>query len=268
MSSISPESFWSSPFTRSGRSVLVPRGPWIYALSGVAAHYRADPKALEGVVPKPLRVVDGDVFTYIVEVIAISPNAQHLIDEAPDQLYYNEGAFFVKVEYQGKVYSYCPFMWVDTDISLLRGLLAGWPKKLASIAVTRLHPMLPGLDKPRRGLRLGGYVARSGSTLYRVKILIEGDEHIKSLPLLSEHSILLPRYFAGIAPGMTTVNELVEFVADLVVEAWQGAAEVTITGSAIDEVDAFKPITSPKGYYFNALLKPRSIRVVGKLEGF
>ncbi len=74
-SSISPESFWSSPFTRSSRSALVPRGPRIYALSGVAALYRADPKALEGDVPKPLRVVDGDVFTYIVEVIATSPNA-------------------------------------------------------------------------------------------------------------------------------------------------------------------------------------------------
>lgn len=39
-------------------------------------------------------------------------------------------------------------MWVYLDVSLLRDLIVGWPKKLTKIALTELHPILPGLDKP------------------------------------------------------------------------------------------------------------------------
>lgn len=219
-------------------------------------------------VPRPLRVVDGEVFTYVVEIVTHSPHASELVVEAPDQLYYHEGAFFVKVEYGGRLYAYCPFMWVDSDISLLRGLLVGWPKKLARVALTKLHPLLPGLERPRRGLRLGGYVARAGSTLYRVRLSLESDESTDTLPLLTEYPFALARYFAGIAPGTATVNELLEAQAEAKVEAWRGAGEVVVVGGVNDELESLKPVSDVVGYYFNMLLRLRGIRVVGSLEGF
>jgi hypothetical protein len=30
------------------------------------------------------------------------------------------------------LFNFCPFIWVDQDISLVRGYLQGWPKKLGS----------------------------------------------------------------------------------------------------------------------------------------
>ncbi|MDW8083032.1 MAG: acetoacetate decarboxylase family protein [Sulfolobales archaeon] len=268
MRSVSPEFYWSTPITRSGKSSLVPRGPWIYAFTGLGASYRADPEALSEVVPKPLEVSGGDVFTYIVEIVALSRDAYDLAAEAPDQLYYHEGAFFVKVGYGGKNYLYCPFMWVDSDVSLLRGLLAGWPKKLAKIALTKLHPMLPDFNKPVGGLKLGGYVSRAGSTLYRIRVELVSSEETATLPLLSEYSFLLPRYFAGIAPGMETVNELVEFEGEIQLRVWSGLGEVEVSGSINDEVHVFKPLSKVVGYYFNMLLKPRKVKIIGKIEGF
>jgi hypothetical protein len=268
LASVSPDSYWSAPFTRSGRSALVPRGPWTYAITGLGASYRADPSALSEVVPKPLRVVDGEVFTYVVEVVTYSPHASELVVEAPDQLYYHEGAFFVKVEYGGRLYAYCPFMWVDSDVSLLRGLLVGWPKKLARIALTKLHPLLPGFERPRRGLRLGGYVARAGSTLYRVRVSLESDEGTSTLPMLTKYPFALARYFAGVAPGMVTVNELLEVQAEASVEAWRGVGEVVVAGGVNDELESLRPVSGVVGYYFNMLLRLRGIRVVGNLEGF
>jgi acetoacetate decarboxylase len=220
------------------------------------------------VVPKPLRVVDGEVFAYLVEIVTYSPHASELAVEAPDLLYYHEGAFFVKVEYGGRTYAYCPFMWVDSDVSLLRGLLVGWPKKLARVALTKLHPLLPGFEKPRRGLRLGGYVARAGSTLYRVRVTLESDESTGALPLITEYPFLLARYFAGIAPGTATVNELLEVRGDVRAEAWRGVGEVDVVGGVNDELGSLRPVSNVVGYYFNALLKLRSIEVLGRLEGF
>ena len=269
--SISPDSYWSTPFTRSGRSTLVPKGPWTYAITGLGASYRAEESALSEVVPKPLKVVDGEVFTYVVEIVTYSPHASELVVEAPDQLYYHEGAFFVKVEYGGRLYAYCPFMWVDSDISLLRGLLVGWPKKLARVALTKLHPLLPGFERPRRGLRLGGYVARAGSALYRVRVSLESDESSSTLPLLTEHPFVLARYFAGVAPGTATVNELLEVQAEVEVKSWRGVGEVVVVGGVNDELESLKPVSDAVGYYFNMLhmlLRLRSTRVMGSLEGF
>ncbi|HID72976.1 TPA: acetoacetate decarboxylase, partial [Candidatus Micrarchaeota archaeon] len=140
--------FWSAPFTRSGRSALVPRGPWTYCMTGVGVYYKADADRLREAVPKPLEVDDGSVFAYVTEIVSWSPNAPDLNVECPDLVQYGEAAFFVRVRYRGRAYSYCPYMWVDNDLPLLRGLLAGWPKKYAKVAVTRLHPMMEGLDRP------------------------------------------------------------------------------------------------------------------------
>ncbi len=260
--------FWSAPFTKSGRSALVPRGPWAYAMTGIGVHYRADPSALSDAVPRPLEVVGGEVFAYVVEITSWSPSAPELNVEAPEHVQYSEGAFLVKVRHGGREYLYCPFMWVDSDLPLLRGLLAGWPKKLARIALTRLHPLMPPLDGPRRGLRLGGYVGRAGSTLFRLRVELEEDSERSYVPLLSEHPFLLPRYFAGVAPGLAEVNELVELEAETAARSWGGAGEIEVVGSVNDELHFFEPASEVRGYYFLLSLKVRSLRVVGRIEGF
>lgn len=266
MSSV--QGFWSAPLTRSGRSALVPRGPWTYAMTGIGVRYRADPSALLDVVPRPLEVAGGDVFAYVVEIVSWSPSAPELNVEAPELVQYSEGAFFVRVRHGGREYLYCPFMWVDNDLSLLRGLLAGWPKKLARVSLTRLHPLLPQLDRPRRGLRLGGHVERAGATLYRVRVTLEEDEGRSGVPLLTEYPFLLPRYFAGVAPGLATVNELVEFDAETAARSWEGAGEVEVVGSVNDELQPFRPASEVRGYYFTMLLRVKSLRSVGRVEGF
>lgn len=265
---ISSQDFWSAPFTKSGKSALVPRGPWMYAMEGLGVYYRADISALNEVVPKPLKVVDGDVFSYVVGVISWSPNAAELAIEAPEQLQYNEGAFFVKVMHDNKLYLYCPYMWVDNDLSLLRGLLAGWPKKLAEINLTRLHPLLPPLDRPKRGLRLGGHLSRTGSSLYKVRIELLNDIETNKIPLLSEYPFILPRYFAGVGPGMGSINELVEFDGNVEVKSWEGLGSIEIFGGINDELHFFKPTSDVKGCYFLLLLKVKGLKKVGVVEGF
>jgi hypothetical protein len=265
---ITPEIFWSAPFTKSGKSALVIRGPWVYAMSGIGALYKADPKLLKDVTPKPLEVADGEVFAYVVDIISWSSNASDLVVEAPDLIQYMEGAFFVKVIYNNKKYLYCPYMWVDNDLPFLRGLLAGWPKKLAKIAITRLHPLLEHLDKPRKGIKLGGYLTRAGSMLYRIKVELLTDSPLNKIPLLTEYSFLLPRYFAGIAPGLGAINELIEFDGETNAMAWEGIGKLEILGSVNDELDSFKPLSDVKGYYFIQSLRVKGLKNVGKLDGF
>jgi len=40
--------------------------------------------------------------------------------------------------------------------------------------------------------------------------------------MLTEYPFALARYFAGVAPGTVTVNELLKVQAEASVEAWRG----------------------------------------------
>lgn len=231
-------------------------------------YYKADADRLREAVPKPLEVDDGSVFAYVTEIVSWSPNAPDLNVECPDLVQYGEAAFFVRVRYRGRTYSYCPYMWVDNDLPLLRGLLAGWPKKYAKVAVTRLHPMMEGLDRPRKGLRLGGYASRAGYLLYRVKVSVESEEPVGEVPLVTTEPFILPRYFAGVLPGLGAVNELVELAGECKAEAWVGKGEIDVAGGYNDELDMFKPVSEVRGYYFSLLIKPLGLRPVGAVEGF
>lgn len=99
-------------------------------------HGPRDRELIAQVVPKPLEVDDGQIFFYVADIVSYSEGAPWVSVELPEHVQYLEAAVFVKV-------GYVPFS---------RGLLAGWPKKLAHIGITRLHPLVPALSKPKAGL--------------------------------------------------------------------------------------------------------------------
>ena len=253
---------WSLPLTKNGKSALVPPGPWIYGFTGIGAYYRADVEKLRDVVPKPLEIDGGYVFAYIIEIISVNENDPNYILELPDAAQYHEAAFFVKVRYGGNSYAYCPFMYVDTDLSMLRGLLVGFPKKFAKISYTKIHPLIHG--EPRNGLKLVGYASRSFYRLLKISITLNGGK-VNKIPLEDMGPILLPRYFPAITPELTNVKELIVLEPEIKTIAWTGSAKIEISSGYNDILDPLKPIENNiKGYYFHLYLRPKALHVLTK----
>jgi hypothetical protein len=82
-------------------------------------------------------------------------DGQELLDPVFSQ--YRETIVVLEVERpDGSRNMYCPAIWVDQDISLVRGLLQGWPKKFGSTWLTRSLPLdHPAAAPLRTGSRLG-----------------------------------------------------------------------------------------------------------------
>ena len=60
----------------------------------------------------------------------------------------------------GTAANFCPLIYVDQDVSMVRGLLQGWPKKLGSTWLTRSLPLDHPAGAPlRAGTRLGATLA-------------------------------------------------------------------------------------------------------------
>ncbi|MFN3384692.1 MAG: acetoacetate decarboxylase family protein [Archaeoglobaceae archaeon] len=226
-----------------GGSELVPRGPWEYAMNIVAVYAIGNAREVSKAVGFES---NGELWFYFAEIISRSPKCPELNYETPQLVQYNECAIFTRVFVGGKSYAYCPFMYVDNDLSLVRGLLAGFPKKIASIAITKRHPML-------KMKKIGANASRSGYNL--IKIVVELQKEESSLPFESFGPWLTRRYFEPL-----NVDELLLFNFDATYgKIESGDAFVEVNGGVNDRLEAFRAVEVKRGYCYELLLLAKGI---------
>jgi hypothetical protein len=229
---------WTTPYTKSDKSALVPSGPWSYGMEAIAAH--ATFSEFEYLLPENFES-DGEGYVYFAEIISKSPNFPELNYEAPGLVQYREFAIFLKVKAFGREYAYCPFMYVDNDVSLLRGFVAGFPKKMAVIDITKKHPLL-------KQEKLGGVAMRAGYSL--AKLVVEPEDKTDSNPLDKFGSWILYRFAEPMG-----VREFIEITPAVeYAEIEKGRAELSFAGGINDELH-LKVKEVLGGYSFSALLK-------------
>lgn len=256
---------YSLPITRSGKSSIVPPPPWHYGVTYIGAHVKFDKSTAEKVLPDFLST-DGEGWIYIAEFISPSEHTWDLMYQDPDLTQYMEGAIGLKVNYKGNNYLYFPFMWVDKDWALVRGWLDGYPKKIAKISMTKLHPLLPKYNKPEKGLRLGGYVVRGGNFLLRLQVELEGKTD--SVPTKNFGPFLNIRFFPSRGDGEINLFEVVSRVRDESVsgDVWVGKANVELGGYVNDEVNTLKLKEIIGGYYYTLYFKVTTTKLLERIE--
>lgn len=152
-----PASF-TAPFTQTGRSSLVPPPPWHYAGWLLNVAFEFDAPAAAPMVPPAAGRALGRGCVHFADWQACT-DGHELLDPVLAQ--YRETIVVLELERpDGSRCMYCPAIWVDQDISLMRGLLQGWPKKMGSTWLTRSLPLEhPAAAPLRRGSRLGASLA-------------------------------------------------------------------------------------------------------------
>jgi hypothetical protein len=95
----------------------------------------------------------------------------------PVHAQYRAMIFLLEAERPERTAFFCPFIYVDQDLSLVRGWLQGWPKKLGSVWMTRSYgPAVAGpAAAPRAaGTRIGATLAVKDRRLAEVAATLEG----------------------------------------------------------------------------------------------
>ena len=154
--------------------------------------------------------------------------------------------------------AYCPFIWVDQDVSLMRGLVQGWPKQLGSTWITRSYDLA---SKAAPVLGPGG---KFGATLAaRDRRLIEAQvtlrEKTEKLPWPGFARAVNTRYFPELALGkhdQPAVHELVQLKSrDIQVSPiWTGDAEMEFFDHPYLELPRLRPTEVVAGYRFSFAL--------------
>jgi acetoacetate decarboxylase len=239
------------PRTAAGRSSLLPAPPWYYSGDLLTVEYRTDPASVTALLPAPLEPAPDDpgaVALIWADWQSCGASGDELLD--PVRAQYRECFAVVRCAFDGRTYSRCAFIWVDTDFALARGLVQGYPKKLGSIHQTRPHPFGRAAPRIGPGGTFAGTLSAGGRRLAEAAVTLR--EQCESNGFVNAHPMAHHRWMPSIVKGGgDSLAELVLSGSSSVEAgpAWCGDARLDLFESPTEELAQLDVREIIGGYY-------------------
>lgn len=247
---------FSLPQTPEGRSSLVPLPPWHYVATCLAVEFEVDKDTASSFLPEGLSLASSRAAVYFADWQAATDSGDGLLDPVRSQ--YKEMILMLSASLDGEAVSYCPFIWVDQDIALMRGFTQGWPKQIGSVWITRAY------DLPSKAAPIIGPGGQFGATLAVkdrrfVEATVTLQEQAQTLPSPGFASSVNVRLFPDLCKSghdKPLVHDLVQLRSRDVTfgNIWRGSSTLTILDSPISELQLFRPSSVGFGYRFSFAL--------------
>jgi acetoacetate decarboxylase len=247
---------YTLPRTPKGASSLAPTPPWHYVGNCVAVEYEADADSVRSYLPAGLDFHSARCAAYFVEWQYASEDGEEYLDPVRSQ--YRETIILLSASYEGNPCAFCPYIWVDQDVSLMRGFAQGWPKQIGSTWITRSY------DLPSKATPVSGPGGKFGATL-----AVKDRRLVEAVVTLREESTQLPnptfagavntRHFPELVQGKhdrPAVYELVKLKSrDVQISPiWKGDATLKIFENPYLELHDLAPTRVIAGYRFSCAL--------------
>lgn len=235
------------PLDLSGTSAVEP-GPWHYGADYVTVYFTGDKSKLERLVPAPFAPADGTCMAYVCEIISVSEDRPHMVSEEPERTIYREAAVGVKCLHGSAPGIYFPVMWVDTEWSLLRGLINGYSKRLAdSIAMTKLHSLNPRLKPISEGTSFTGYCVKGNERTLQIRVEVERKGEVTDL--ISFGATFGIRKYPRTDSSQSKVAEAVEILKSNArfSDVWVGKGSVDLSLN-VGEPEVIRGVTYKSGF--------------------
>lgn len=240
---------WTLPQSDTGRSAILTPPPWHYSGEIISVDFTADPARVAALLPPGLEPAgDGSCSFVFADWCSASDHDERVRDD-PGRGQYREAYVVLYGTFDGKPAGRVPYIWVDSDLSLVRGLIQGFPKKLGSIAMTRPVELGQGGVRKDVGSRFAAYVSGMGRRLCTVSVTLD-DEADKPYPRGVATPLVHTRLWPSIEGDAPAVHELSRatikgFECGRV---YSGPATLELGASEFDELDALTPREVGRGY--------------------
>ena len=144
-----------------------------------------------------------------------------------------------------------PFIWVDSELSLLRGQIQGFPKKLGQIAMTKPVLLGRGGVRKERGGRFAAHATSHGRRVLDATVTLEGES--ERLPRAATLPLVHTRLFPSIDRPEPSVHELqLGVIADFACgPVYTGASALELGKTEYEELEQLGPVSVGQGYVFS-----------------
>jgi acetoacetate decarboxylase len=235
-----------TPLTPKGISTLNPSPPWYYSCDLLMVEFWADPATVAAYLPEGLEVDDagqGHANAIFCDWQFTGENEEFL-----DPARYQYREFFIVLDalYKGQPVSYCPYIFVDNDAALARGLSQGYPKRLASVFQTRLYAA-PSKAAPQ--LAAGSKFAASASAYGQrlAECLVTLKEPVTDTSAFSQRPVVNLWHVPQLATEKQSTPAIQELVLNVprdvrVEQLWIGEGQLMLPQSKGEELSDLAPV--------------------------
>ena len=241
---------WSLPLSPGGTASLVPPPPWHFSGEAIGIDFRADDDAIAAVLPDGLEPVgDGSCsFTFCEWSSAAESDPRVGADPARGQ--YREAYVSVNALMDGRKVTRVPYIWVDNDLSLVRGHIQGFPKKLGSVHITRAVRVGRGGPRVEAGARFAGHVSSLGTRVAQGAVTLTEPAEQGFVPRSLRLPVWHTRHFPDLAGGDPLVHDLARNLISgfELADVWQGTAELELLDAEFEEHAALHPVEVHGGF--------------------
>lgn len=254
---------YSLPLSPKGTANAVPQPPWYYTGNVLAIEYEADSERIIGYLPAPLKIESNKCCVYFIDWQYASENGNEHLNPVESQ--YRETIILMSARYNGEPVAYCPYIWVDQDKALIRGLLQGWPKQIGNTHLSKAF----ALQSKAAPQNIGAATLSVNGKRY-IEGCITFESTASGLPSPSFAKSTLIRHFPNLEKSRhhsPLISELVQLKSRNVEigPIRKGSADLKFLIDACNELSDFKPTAIKCGYQFEVSLVVDDLQPLEKL---
>lgn len=242
---------WTLPQSATGRSSIVAPPPWHYSGEIIAVDFTASPDAVAALLPKGLTPApDGAASVVFADWCSASDNDERVLAD-PGVGQYHEAYVVLHAVRGDKKVGRVPFIWVDSELSLLRGQIQGFPKKLGQIAMTRPIELGRGGVRKQEGSQFFAHASSHGRRVLSAGVRIEAKT--ERLPKAATLPLVHTRLFPSIDGTEPAVHELqLGTIANFECgPIYTGPGQLELGSTEYEELDPLSPVRVGAGYVFS-----------------
>jgi acetoacetate decarboxylase len=236
------------PQTATGRSSVVAPPPWHYSGEIIAVDFTAPLDAVAALLPDGLEPApDGAASVVFADWCSASDHDSRVgADPAIGQ--YREAYVVLHAARGDKKVGRVPFIWVDSELSLLRGQIQGFPKKLGQIAMTRPVALGRGGVRKEPGSSFTAHATSHGRRVLSASVLLE--RAVDRVP----RALTLPLVHTRLFPAIDRAQPAVHELAFGAIEGFEhgpvfaGPGKLELGATEYEELAPLGPVAVGTGY--------------------
>jgi len=242
---------WTLPQTPTGRASSVPAPPWHYSGDIIAVDFTADPARVAELVPPGFSPRGDGSCTFFSCDWASAAEHDPRVKDDPAKGQYKEAFVTLNGTFDGRPFGRIPYIWVDSELSLLRGLIQGFPKKLGEIHMTRPVELGKGGSRKAPGERFAAHVSSLGRRLATASVTLR-EAAANALPIGAGPQ-LHTRLWPSLEHEQPAVHELslVTVTDAAFAGVWRGDATLEFGSSDFEELDLLAPRAVGSGWVYS-----------------
>ena len=240
---------WTLPQSPTGRSSILPPPPWHYSGEVIAVDFTADPRVVDSLVPHGFTTAGDGSCSFVFCDWCSAADLDQRIQADPARGQYREAYLVIHGTYAGKRAGRVPYIWVDSDLSLVRGLIQGFPKKLGELHMTRPVELGRGGVRKEPGGRFAAHASALGRRLVTLAVTIDQTRE-KAYPKGVAAALVHTRLWPAIDRPDPAVHEISRgTITDFQVgTVWHGRSELAFGESEFEEIAELAPTAVGDGW--------------------